>query len=148
GGVLQEQGVLAPGENMLGARPGGGTWRRRGTSCAAPIVTGVAALLMSLQRKRGAAPSAAAVRQAILESAIPCDPAEVAEPARCLRGKLNVPGAVAALTGRAVASSGHASTASPSRVVPGRPGSLVYALGSIGHDFGTEARRDTFQQLM
>lgn len=27
-------------------------------------------------------------------------------------------------------------------------GSLVYALGSLGFDFGTEARRDTFKQLM
>lgn len=99
GGVVQEQGVLAPGENMFGARPGGGTWRRKGTSCAAPIVTGVASLLMSLQVQRGEKPSAASVRRAILDTAVPCGPTDTAELARCMRGRLNIPGAVAAIAG-------------------------------------------------
>ncbi len=100
GGRYQEQGILAPGENILGATVGKDEpIRKKGTSCAAPIVTGVAGLLMSLQLQRGESPNAEAVRAAILNSAIPCDPKEVEEPERCLRGKLNIPGAVHLLTG-------------------------------------------------
>ncbi|MEQ8962010.1 MAG: S8 family serine peptidase, partial [Coleofasciculus sp. C2-GNP5-27] len=53
GETYQNQGILAPGENILGAKPGGGTARLSGTSFATPIVSGVAALLLSLQVKRG-----------------------------------------------------------------------------------------------
>ena len=195
GGILQGQGVLAPGENILGADPEGGTRKHKGTSCAAPIVTGVAALLMSLQLRQGRKPSAAEVRQAILDTAIPCDPREVDEPERCLRGKLNIPGATETILGSAPAHragtarratvfatpsgearSGDRARATPappvrpdtrtSAVVTGRdvrasgmpvetddPVSpakkrLIYALGTIGYDFGTESRRDTFKQLM
>lgn len=45
----ENQGILAPGDNILGAKPGGGTQRLSGTSFATPIVSGVAALLLSLQ---------------------------------------------------------------------------------------------------
>ena len=31
---------------------------------------------------------------------------------------------------------------------PSAASKLVYALGTIGYDFGNEARRDTFKQLM
>jgi hypothetical protein len=51
-----------------------------------------------MQLKRGEKPNAEAVRQAILNSAIPCDPEEVEEPERCLMGKLNIPGAYELLT--------------------------------------------------
>jgi len=44
GETYQNQGILAPGENILGAKPGGGTIQMSGTSFAAPIVAGVAAL--------------------------------------------------------------------------------------------------------
>ena len=33
-------------------------------------------------------------------------------------------------------------------VVPSQRSNLVYVLGNLGYDFGTEARRDTFKQLM
>jgi cyanobactin maturation PatA/PatG family protease len=33
-------------------------------------------------------------------------------------------------------------------IVPSQEFGLVYALGTLGYDFGTEARRDTFKQLM
>jgi hypothetical protein len=196
GGILQSQGVLAPGENILGAdSTNGGTWRKKGTSCAAPIVTGVAALLMSLQLRQGRKPSAAEVRQAILDTAIPCDPREVDEPERCLRGKLNIPGATETIIGSApahrpgpgrratvsVTPRGEARSGDRTRATPAPPGPpdtrtravatgravrtagmpvetenpvspakkrLIYALGTIGYDFGTESRRDTFEQLM
>jgi cyanobactin maturation PatA/PatG family protease len=100
GGEYQNKGVMANGENILGAQPGTEEpIREKGTSCAAPIVTGISALLMSMQLQRGEQPNAEAVREAILNSAIPCNPEEVEEPERCLLGKLNIPGAFQLLTG-------------------------------------------------
>ncbi len=224
GGEYQNKGVMANGENILGAQPGTEEpIREKGTSCAAPIVTGISALLMSLQLQRGEQPNAEAVRQAILNSAIPCNPEEVEEPERCLLGKLNIPGAFQLLTGeklephlqplsyqgvqephpqplsyqgvqephpqplsyeergvgisRSQVLPGNATlealpltipsgraleTAFPvgdwereiqrseitQGVTPSAASKLVYALGTIGYDFGNEARRDTFKQLM
>ncbi|HEY9853185.1 MAG TPA: PatA/PatG family cyanobactin maturation protease [Leptolyngbyaceae cyanobacterium] len=224
GGDYQSKGVMANGENILGAQPGTDEpIREKGTSCAAPIVTGISALLMSIQLQRGEKPDAEAVRQAILNSAIPCNPKEVEEPERCLMGKLNIPGAFQLLTGEpltsiqpfstihpeindAVAkltegydpsptpplrgeglsdspfpareggwgvrfsefansitdSQADCGTTQPSNttvvtltpsqptegITPSAASKLVYALGTIGYDFGSEARRDTFKQLM
>lgn len=216
---------MANGENILGATPGTDEpIREKGTSCAAPIVTGISALLMSLQLQRGEQPNAEVVRQAILNSAIPCDPEEVEEPERCLLGKLNIPGAYQLLTGEAligvslvpwfsqgmnyqealppvlvveaeprylhsqppagneqaenlndslfqrtlamsqgidslakVAPATHLSGAAVATLTLGQPAegitpslktNLVYALGTLGYDFGSEARRDSFKQLM
>jgi cyanobactin maturation PatA/PatG family protease len=224
GGDYQTKGVMANGENILGAQPGTDEpIREKGTSCAAPIVTGISALLMSMQLQRGEKPNAEAIRQAILNSAIPCDPEEVEEPERCLRGKLNIPGAFQLLTGESLitiqpsstyrpeindavakltegsdpsptplllgeglsdspfprreggwgvrfsefansitdslADSGTVqpsnttvATLTPSQpsdgITPSATSKLVYALGTIGYDFGSEARRDSFKQLM
>ncbi|RPH91761.1 MAG: TIGR03032 family protein [Chroococcales cyanobacterium metabat2.561] len=101
GGKYATQGILAPGENILGSQPGtDDPIRKKGTSCAAPIVTGTAALLMSLQLEQGLSPDAEAVRAALTNSAIPCDPKEVEEPERCLLGKINIAGAYELLTGQ------------------------------------------------
>jgi len=231
GGQYQQQGILAPGENVIAAQPGTDEpARQEGTSLAAPVITGISALLMSVQLQRGEKPNAEAVRQALLNSAIPCDPEEVAEPERCLRGKLNIPGAYQLLTGKELTTVQPSSTArqeinfhslsesplkmnknyfessflsgvnisnpeekplvessinsafeqtsaislgidsqaeatatiSPSNttitiltpsettegITPSAASKLVYALGTIGYDFGSEARRDTFKQLM
>lgn len=202
GGDYQHKGVMANGENILGAEPGTDIpIREKGTSCAAPIVTGISALLMSMQLQRGEKPNAEAVRQAILNSAIPCDPKEVEEPERCLLGKLNIPGAYNLLTGdilTTVETSGIKQSASeisvnnitalkrtenqvnselvtvsnvilsdnyanvavsnvlsniaPNQsnhgIAPSAASKLVYVLGTIGYDFGSEARRDSFKQLM
>ncbi|MDM3856372.1 MAG: PatA/PatG family cyanobactin maturation protease [Aphanizomenon gracile PMC649.10] len=209
GGEYQNKGVMANGENILGAQPGTEEpIRQKGTSCAAPIVTGISALLMSLQLQRGEQPNAEAVRQAILNSAIPCNPEEVEEPERCLLGKLNIPGAFQLLTGEklephlqplsykgvqephpqplyeergvgisgsqvlpgnatlealplAISSGRALETVFPAGdwereqrseitqgVTPSAASKLVYALGTIGYDFGDEARRDSFKQLM
>lgn len=195
-----QQGILAPGEKILGAQPGADKpARESGTSCAAPIVTGVAALLMSMLLDRGIDPDVEAVRAALIESALPCDP----QTERCLHGRLNIPGAYERLMGEplvepsgpdlglgdraTVASTSGAlppepsivaasSTATPrsaleitsdnakspasqlmpadlgdrdtTAVTPSQRSSLVYALGTLGYDFGTEARRDSFKQLM
>jgi len=218
GDTYQQQGILAPGEDILGAKPGGGTERFSGTSFATPIVSGVAALLLSEQVRRGETPAPQKVRQLLLQSALPCDP-DLPEPARrCLAGKLNLSGAFTLLTGGnmseelatasypGVEASGNCgcngglvpddsiaesdasqnklafqaaaaryaspgpqtvpspsavqatpmttTIATPSQVKPSQAPSelaenqLVYALGTLGYDFGSEARRDTFKQLM
>jgi cyanobactin maturation PatA/PatG family protease len=231
GESYQTQGILAPGENILGAQPGGGTTRLSGTSFAAPVVTGVAALLLSLQIQRGEKPDPQKVREAILKSALPCTPADTTDASRCLVGKLNIPGSLEYLFGgtvsdttEAIAASGcgcggmeqsevespdrapiddlidaaslaqtvtavqpaapvnqsqsDANAIAPSILVSTPPSThsinsqlpamnsasnfvtasqapseladsqLVYALGTLGYDFGTEARRDSFKQLM
>jgi cyanobactin maturation PatA/PatG family protease len=208
GGQYQGQGILAPGENIVAALPGTDeSARQEGTSLAAPLMTGISALLMSLQLQRGEKPNAETVRQAILNSAIPCDPKEVEEPERCLVGKLNIPGAYQLLTGQllpniqasavvlpqvvlpqitvppnsnsfpdssesavisAFQSLNEVDNSAPTRLVtasatitdispvplspanitPSAVSNTVYALGSLGYDFGSEARRDTFKQQM
>ncbi|TAG66935.1 MAG: PatA/PatG family cyanobactin maturation protease [Oscillatoriales cyanobacterium] len=226
GETYQNQGILAPGEDILGAKPGGGTDRLSGTSFASPIVSGVAAVLLSLQRERGETPDPHKVRQILLQSALPCDPDLPEETRRCLTGKLNIPGAITLLkggnmaeeftsvnaseieaagcgcdgspsnTGEAIATAqgqspqtsvATAATATAGAVPSNTPnlqdliqsfptattqqpmmpnltansvtasqapsevadmGQLVYALGTLGYDFGSEARRDSFKQLM
>jgi cyanobactin maturation PatA/PatG family protease len=211
GQVYRTNGILAPGEDILGAVPGG-TALFTGSSFAAPIVSGVAALLLTSQRKNGNPIDPSAAREAILSSALPCDPLKTQDCPRFLAGTLNITGAYAllvtegkqtmansgaTLTPRAgehdvapaeitafadsqatiepaaVASSLQRAPANsiaefaapaPSTgpgmipqaggVVPaaacgcGTKISNVFALGIIGFDFGTEARRDSFQQLM
>jgi len=160
GGDYQDKGVMANGENILGANPGTDVpVREKGTSCAAPIVTGISALLMSLQLQRGEKPNAEKIRQAILKSAIPCDPQEVEEPERCLLGKFNIPGAYQLLTGEKLTTINLSGEKASSRVgveissisegiTASAASKRVYVLGTIGFDFGSEARRDSFKQLM
>jgi cyanobactin maturation PatA/PatG family protease len=197
GGEYQHKGVMANGENILGANPGTDEpVREKGTSCAAPIVTGISALLMSMQLQRGEKPNAETVRQAILKSAIPCDQNEVEEPERCLLGKLNIPGAYNLLTGERLTTvktseirqseitipvnnitpltkienpinsplltlsnviASNSSAVAVANITASQPtngitasaaSKLVYVLGTIGYDFGSEARRDSFKQLM
>jgi cyanobactin maturation PatA/PatG family protease len=229
GDTYQTQGILAPGENILGAKPGGGTVRLTGTSMATPVAAGVAALLLSWQIKRGETPNPQKVRAALLASALPCPLAGTDKESRCLVGKLNIPGAIQYLTGETVSEElasveasgcgcgGTPVSAAVPESEPTRPASvlsavtdaavepaqaesapavaplnspsapvttspifnvpshstpapmsnrslrsvtasqapselenstLVYALGTLGYDFGSEARRDSFKQLM
>ncbi|NEN90444.1 MAG: PatA/PatG family cyanobactin maturation protease [Okeania sp. SIO3H1] len=215
GQTYQTQGILALGENILGAQPEGGTIQLSGTSFATPVVSGVAALLMALQLQREKQLDPQKVRTALLETAIPCLSEDTG---RCLVGQLNISGAVAHLTGETMSESeqqnssieasgcGCGSTpevslqasASPENnheipsdtgvvaagtieasVTASQPlsttntsdsqissmpnnhtngitasqppqemGSIVYVIGTLGYDFGTEARRDSFKQLM
>lgn len=213
GGNYAEEGILAPGKDILGAQPGTEkAVRLMGTSTAAPIMTSISALLMSLQLQEGKPVDAEAVRTALLNTAIPCDPEVVEEPERCLRGSVNIPGAMNLLFGQPSVTisfagdrvtrterAGHAMptpTAAPASIEaamtetaanpvveaaslttptevsvtaattpaesaepaePANPSTVeastahsghVYALGTLGYDFGDEARRDTFKQLM
>ncbi len=51
GGAYCTQGILAPGEGILGGVPDGGTAYRSGTSYATAVVAGIAGLFLSIQRK-------------------------------------------------------------------------------------------------
>ena len=213
GGEYQNQGILAPGENILGAKPGGGTTRLNGTSFATPIVSGVVALLLSLQLKRGEKPDPQKVRTALLATAAPCNPKDTDEQNRCLMGKLNISDAIEFLIGETMSEELDLETVEasgcgcggnpdeiildeqlettefklpevvPSQIEPvavspavspiiNQPNpvntmsnstnfvtaseapsevagkNLAYALGVLGYDFGSEARRDSFKQLM
>ena len=94
GDAYRDNGVLAPGVDILGALPGERLGVRTGTSYAAPIVSGLAALLASLQRLEGQPRDLGAVRAAILDSALGCAPLEASMCERLLAGRLNVSGAV------------------------------------------------------
>lgn len=202
--LYQRNGITAPGEHITGARISGGTQEQSGTSVAAPVVTAVAALVLSLERRAGRDTSPRAVGQALLDGADHC----VTETDHCRRqlGRtLNIKGAMSTMdqltNSPAVEQScgcgGHiAPTVTASAVdsatimaavqaaigqlgivaqTPAAPVSvqstfvqdaasdsgatqsgfpvvnesnIVYALGSLGFDFGTEARRDSFKQLM
>ncbi|MEG4959330.1 MULTISPECIES: PatA/PatG family cyanobactin maturation protease [unclassified Microcoleus] len=227
GEAYKDQGILAPGKDILGAKPGGGTDRLSGTSFATPIVSGVAAVLLSLQREQGETPDPQKIRQVLLQSALPCDPDLPEETRRCLAGRLNISGAITLLKGGNMAENfasvgasgveaagcgcdGGLTNASEAMANQGQPapslvaaaakpgaaeavpsntpnlhnlmqsfptsvtqqppmmpnitansvtasqapselpdlGQIVYALGTLGYDFGTEARRDSFKQLM
>jgi cyanobactin maturation PatA/PatG family protease len=229
----RRQGLLAPGQDIRVAVPGGGTARMSGTSLATPIVSGVAALLACLQLRQGSKPDLMAIGEVLRATADPCDPgtatgtsqngqdAPGATCAQYLNGTLNITKAVTAVTTSPATPSATSSVASSALVpdtsvtpscdasahpgesggcdctaaeafvpaaAPQTPGPapalvpvspvaspvaspvvasaassgvvasaeqakgaarrLVYALGSLGYDFGNEARRDTFKQLM
>jgi len=213
GAAYSKNGVLAPGENILGAVPGGGTASFTGSSFATPIVSGVAALLVSIQKRNGRKIDPLAAGEAILEGARSCRPSDSPECRRFLAGTLNIPGAyaliqnggkktmsnpnanlgvpqtaetgtvpaapivapssesgvVAASVVQSAGSSGAGPTAesavTPSSAASAQPPTgapapatgcgcgggkktNVFALGTISFDFGTEARRDSFRQLM
>jgi cyanobactin maturation PatA/PatG family protease len=89
GAAYRAQGLLAPGEKIIGAAPGGGTVAKTGTSFATPIVSGIVALLLSLQFKQGQTPNPQQVREILLDTATPCDPVTVMKCGPFLRGRLD-----------------------------------------------------------
>lgn len=83
-------GVLAPGQDLDGAAPGGGIRALTGSSFATPVVSGVAALLLSTLILNGNAADPRGVRAAILETATPCRSPGDPECRRHLVGRLDV----------------------------------------------------------
>ncbi len=213
GGVYETQGIVALGEKVLGAVPGGGTSEKSGTSFATPIVSGFAGALLGLQVKANRTPDPHQVRAVLLETALQCVPQANADHRRCLAGRLNIRKAITVIQGdsnmtsvsvnpssEAVVtiederhlplspiirpaiqpaaeptvhpSEARASVLAESRdsmsIAPscgdngkcncqskgscncggGQKPALVYALGTLGYDFGSEARRDAFIQAM
>src|SRR4051794_6005858 len=85
------QGVLAPGTDILGAVPGGGTARKSATSFATPIVSGIVGLLSSLQLRSGRKPDPHGIAKLILETAHPCIENGDDDCRKYLSGRINVP---------------------------------------------------------
>lgn len=203
-------GLLAPGVNIPGATPGGGITVGTGTSYATALVTGVAALLLSIQIARGEEPRPAVIGRALLSSSLLSDSPGGSQGFGSLSGSLNIPGALEILAERRPAialntdrqkseetkmnvsngthtlteesvtpvnlSENHteypevpepisAAGEEPAAIVPaptpeaqamGSTGAcacqkatqFVYAIGELGYEFETEARRDSFLQEM
>ena len=165
-------GITAPGANILGAVPGGGVSRLSGTSFATPMVTGLAALLLSSGRQSatGVAPSTSMIREIMLRGSAPCGRTDANICQRLLSGTIDVEGAVAAMSEAMVVGPTGVSPAGgcgcggspqnadaeiaisasvrPSMADAPEGQNMVYALGNLSYDFGTEARRDSFKQLM
>ena len=179
GTAYLQNGVLAPGEDIAVALPGGRYGVMTGTSSATAIVTGVCALLSSLQYAWGYAVRPDDVRKAIVNTAR-ADEFGVGEMRqRMMAGRLDIAKAISSLRqGGAAMSivnekntseSQHAKEglsidqtamvhpsdcdcgcktesttgASPTTPASPPPVQLIYALGTLGIDFGTEPRRDS-----
>ncbi|MCL4204285.1 MAG: S8 family serine peptidase [Pirellulaceae bacterium] len=193
GDSYQFNGLLAPGQDILGAVPGGELATFSGTSLATALVSGVAALLMSTQATLGRPVDAATVRAALIDGARQHEPKTDGDP-RTLAGVLNIAKSLTLLLPGELPKMSHENRtieamssdrdeiqaappeaptgqrtvvkASPPRHIGDRTpvaesGSakegcgcrggdtapaMVYALGLIDYDFGTEARRDAFMQ--
>jgi hypothetical protein len=178
--------VLAPGHRIRGAAPGGGTVELTGSSIATPVVAGVAALLLSLERAAGADVDPQEVGREIVATArLPDEDVDV----RLRAGQLDVLATLQSTRGARMAESsapaveaGHPQAATPAAGAEPAPppaappaaattvaaagtdaaqgtscgcgcdhagtgssaGSPIFVIGSIGHDFRTEANRDGF----
>ncbi|MFI0846079.1 PatA/PatG family cyanobactin maturation protease [Mesorhizobium sp. IMUNJ 23232] len=97
--AYRDKGILAPGMDVLGAAPGGGTVRRSGTSFATPFVSGLAGVLAGLQLARGRPPDPHAIRAALLKHALPCVPGTSDDCRKMLAGRLNIADTIKAITG-------------------------------------------------
>ncbi|MEU1283527.1 S8 family serine peptidase [Kitasatospora sp. NPDC005856] len=91
GSAYATHGVLAPGSDIEGAVPGGGSAELTGSSFATPLVAGVAALLLGAQVRAGRPPDPRAAGQALLRGArtVPCEPADAPQCRRRLVGHLD-----------------------------------------------------------
>ena len=69
----RRNGLLAPGENLPVAVPGGGVGTGTGTSFATAVVSGVAAVLLSVARREGFHLDPLDIRQILIDSATPCE---------------------------------------------------------------------------
>lgn len=96
GEAYQNHGILAYGDHVIGAKAGGGSIVGSGTSYATAIVSGVVALLLSIQLKYGQSPDPLFIRQVLLETALKDD----RDSRRLLAGRLNAEGALLQLKQR------------------------------------------------
>lgn len=87
-------GLLAPGESIVTARAGGGVQTVSGTSYATAIVSGIAALLLSVQIELGQQADPLYVREVLLQTADPCNPQTENYCERALAGRINVTAAL------------------------------------------------------
>ena len=86
--------IMGPGEDVPGAKPGGGIVLEDGTSVAAPVVTGVIAALTSAVYEQTGQIAPQLVREVLLATARPCT-GPAAD--RCIGGVLAIDRAIAVL---------------------------------------------------
>jgi cyanobactin maturation PatA/PatG family protease len=141
GETYQNNGILALGDKLMGAIPGGSVTTKSGTSFATPIVSGIVALLLSFQIQRGDKPDPFAVREAILQSAHPCFPSKGLDCSHHLRGRLNIEGAHSLVTKKhqAVTDSGNSvqQIQGSASIGPVEPSKLPPVLGVRNAEFIT-----------
>lgn len=105
----REHGVTLIGEDIPAAMPSGYKDKfspLQGTSFSTAILSGVAALLASLQKKKTGSFDMHTVRQAILKTAEPCTASEGINCDRILAGRLNIPAAQDFILNRVVTNAG------------------------------------------
>jgi hypothetical protein len=86
--------IMGPGENVLGATPGEGTASQKGTSVAAPVLTGLITALTSAVVQAGQPIQPQRVRDVLIATARPCTGAGAS---RCIGGVVAVDRAMAVL---------------------------------------------------
>lgn len=89
-----ENGLLAPGANLEVVGPGGVRATKTGTSFATAVVSGIAARLLSVAIREGFDLDPLDIRDLLIDSADPCDPANDEDCTRILAGRLNVAAAL------------------------------------------------------
>ena len=94
GELYEGHSIMGPGENVLGAKPDGTTAGDKGTSVAAPVLTGVIAALTSAVAQTGRPISPQKVRDVLIATARPCTGSGAS---RCIGGEVAVDRAIAVL---------------------------------------------------
>jgi hypothetical protein len=189
--VYRDSGLLAPGTALIAPRSGGGYSRVNGTSYATAVVSGAAALLLSLEAELGVEPDPLRVRRILLATASACDEQIEGQCERFLAGRMDLTAAAQEIKRSAARQSAafqrilqpfqeqNMSTLNPNELsganagvnkmdAPaagvlaagveesgvhasgcgcescGGPPRLAYAIGTLGYDFGSRARLDSF----
>ena len=142
--------IMGPGENVLGATPDGGVAHEKGTSVAAPVITGVIAALTSAVVQAGGPLDPQQVRQVLFETARPCTGAGAD---RCIGGEVAVDRAIAVLldglsieAARRTFPDGPASADAPPAIAPGvvpREGLPPHS-NAVHYPTGAPTPRDTY----
>lgn len=94
GELYDGHSIMGPGENVHGADSKGGTVQQKGTSVAAPVLTGIIAALTSACVQAGQPIAPQRVRDVLIETARPCTGAGAD---RCIGGEVAVDRAMAVL---------------------------------------------------
>lgn len=94
GELYEGHSIMGPGENVHGADADGGTVLQKGTSVAAPVLTGMVAALTSACVQAGQAIAPQRVRDVLIATARPCTGAGAD---RCIGGEVAVDRAMAVL---------------------------------------------------